>query len=272
MVTRRSAVAHGLRLKISRPHARGQSLVEFANGAADPPGSMIASVRMRDGGTTVNRELPGNASVRLPDRFRRSPLESDVEWAPVRGMLQRGLAVHRRRTPSTRRFRVRRGSTGQSLVEFSLVLPLMLFLVVAIADFGRIYTSAVAVESAAREAADFGSFHASYWDPANRAITVGEMRRRACVAAAGSHLEGYAEPEGTEGHRTCTNPEFSYTLEPDNLDPDNLPCWDPATEPPCVVHVRMDYDFKMILSLPPLPATLHIQRDIRFRMADLTPP
>jgi len=30
MVTVRSAVAHGLRLKISRPHARGQSLVELA--------------------------------------------------------------------------------------------------------------------------------------------------------------------------------------------------------------------------------------------------
>jgi TadE-like protein len=166
-----------------------------------------------------------------------------------------------------RRFRVRRGSTGQSLVEFSLVLPLMLFLVVAIADFGRIYTSAVAVESAAREAADFGAFHASYWDPVNRTVTVGEMERRACTAASGSHLEGYTEPPGTVNHATCTNPVFSYTLEPD--DPS---CSDPVTEPPCVVHVRIDYDFNMIVTFPPLPATFHIQRDIRFRMADLTPP
>jgi len=176
--------------------------------------------------------------------------------------------VHRRRIHSTHRLRVRHGSMGQSLVEFTLVLPLMLILVVAIADFGRIYTSAVAVESAAREAADFGSFHASYWDSANRlTFTVPEMKRRACTAAAGSHLEGYTEPAGTVNHATCTNPVFSYTLEPD--DPS---CSDPVTEPPCVVHVRLDYDFNMILSFPPLPATFHIQRDIRFRMADLTPP
>jgi hypothetical protein len=177
------------------------------------------------------------------------------------------LAAHGRRISSTCRSLIRHASDGQSVVEFAVVLPLMLFLVLAIADFGRIYTSAVAVESAAREAADFGSFHASYWDPANRAVTVAKMEQRACVAAAGSHLEGYAEPEGTVGHATCTNPTFSYALEPD--DPS---CWDPLTEPPCVVHVWIDYDFNMILSFPPLPGTLHIQRDIRFRMADLTPP
>jgi hypothetical protein len=191
-----------------------------------------------------------------------------MQSAPPRGPLHGGNgAVHRRLVLSTRRFWVRQGGTGQSLVEFALVLPLMLLLVVGIADFGRIYTSAVAVESAAREAADFGSFHASYWTTANLGTTVAEMERRACTAAAGSHLDGYAEPAGTVGHAHCTNPTFSYSLEPGGDS-----CSDPTTEPPCVVHVRMDYDFNMILSFPPLPATFHIQRDIRFRMADLTPP
>jgi hypothetical protein len=171
--------------------------------------------------------------------------------------------------------RSRTFAAGQSVVEFTIVFPLLLLMVVAIADFGRLYTSMVAVESAAREAADFGSFHANSWtvDPLapppgdNRTKTVAEMQRRACTAAAGSHLEGYSEPAGTVGHATCTNPVFTFELVPDAPS-----CSDPLTEPPCVVLARMDYDFTMILAFPPLPGTIHITRESRFRMQDLTPP
>ena len=72
---------------------------------------------------------------------------------------------------------------GQSVVEFALVVPLLLLVLIAIADFGRFYTSAVAVESAAREDADFGAFDASNWTPANASTTTGLMQQRACVAA-----------------------------------------------------------------------------------------
>jgi hypothetical protein len=162
------------------------------------------------------------------------------------------------------------------VVEFSLVVPILFLLVVAIADFGRLYTSAVAVEAAAREAADFGSFHASYWrvDPLaappidNRSITEAEMERRACTAAAGSHLEGYREPPGTIDHATCTNPSFTVELEPVDTDPD---CWD-SSKPPCMVHVTIDYDFDTLLALPPFPSSVHITRHSRFQMQDLTPP
>jgi Flp pilus assembly protein TadG len=164
---------------------------------------------------------------------------------------------------------VRRFARGQSIVEFALVAPVFLLLVIAIADFGRLYTSAVAVEAAAREAADYGSFHATYWETApvdNRSVIVALMEKRACTAAAGSHLEGYTEPVGTIDHATCTNPSFSYSLEPD------VPsCSDPLASP-CIVHVRMDYDFSMILGISPLPATLHLGRDSRFQMQDLTAP
>jgi Flp pilus assembly protein TadG len=173
----------------------------------------------------------------------------------------------------------RTGRSGQSLVEFSLVVPLMLLMVVAIADFGRLYVSAVAVESAAREAADFGAFTSDQWSPANVAVTTDEMLRRACVAAAGSHLEGYSEPTGTVGHSTCTNPSFSCTLEWGGSSVDcatsggtvgTTDCSVQATEPPCIVHVKLDYEFRMILSFPPLPETITIGRESRFRMQDLT--
>jgi hypothetical protein len=169
---------------------------------------------------------------------------------------------------ATGRIGRRRSSAGQSVVEFALIAPLLLFFVVAIADLGRLYVSAVAVEAAAREAADYGSFKAEYWMPVNVATTAAEMERRACSAAAGSHLEGYAEPPGTIDHATCSNPTFSYTLEPDA----SLPCFDPTLEPPCIVHVRMEYDFKMIGVLPPLPETFHLRRDSRFAVSDLVVP
>ena len=47
--------------------------------------------------------------------------------------------------------RVRR---GQSLVEFSLVLPMLLVLLFGLADFGRVFTAGIGVEAAARNAAE----------------------------------------------------------------------------------------------------------------------
>jgi Flp pilus assembly protein TadG len=167
------------------------------------------------------------------------------------------------------RFR-RLTASGQSVVEFALVVPMMILIVVAIADFGRMYVSAVAVEASAREAADFGSFHSTNWATTpidNRTVIVQQMERRACTSAAGSHLEGYAEPAGTVGHATCTNPTFSYTLEPDNAT-----CPDPTTDPSCVVHVHLDYTFRTLFAFPLIPNTIQIGRDSRFRMQDLVAP
>jgi Flp pilus assembly protein TadG len=176
----------------------------------------------------------------------------------------------------SRRFAAR----GQSVVEFALVVPFMLFLVVIpIADFGRFYASAVAVEASAREAADYGAFGASHWSPANVSLTAAEMQRRACVAAAGSHLGAYQSSDPQNA--TCTNPSFTCTLENGADAPvdcatsggmvGSSDCSQGATEPPCIVHVRLDYDFTTFLQLPPMPAAIHITRDSRFRVSNLTP-
>jgi hypothetical protein len=43
---------------------------------------------------------------------------------------------------------------GQSLVEFALVLPLLLVLLLGVADFGRVFQAGIVVEAAARNAAE----------------------------------------------------------------------------------------------------------------------
>lgn len=47
--------------------------------------------------------------------------------------------------------------SGQSLVEFGLVLPIMLVLFVALADFGRIFANSILIEAAARNGAELAA-------------------------------------------------------------------------------------------------------------------
>lgn len=57
--------------------------------------------------------------------------------------------------PPTRRPRRRR--SGQSLVEFALILPLLLLIVVGAIDLGRVYVMTITMENAAKEGAFFGA-------------------------------------------------------------------------------------------------------------------
>lgn len=50
--------------------------------------------------------------------------------------------------------RARAGARGQSMVEFALIVPILLVLFVAVADFGRIFATVIALESATRDAAE----------------------------------------------------------------------------------------------------------------------
>ena len=116
--------------------------------------------------------------------------------------------------PSRRLRRVHRArnASGQSIVEFALVLPVLVMLLVGILDLARVWTTMLSVESAAREAADYGTFGSHKWDEAVVEATpdgtlVG-MERRACTAA--SNLPDYEGPDDA-----CTNPRFSYALSTD---------------------------------------------------------
>jgi hypothetical protein len=175
-------------------------------------------------------------------------------------------------------------SRGQSVVEFALVLPIMVVLLFAILDFARIYTTMVNVESAGREAADFGTtLGAGHWQAGlPRDSTVAEMRKRACVAS--SDLPDYvgidADADGID--EDCSNPVFSYcmtappstTCGPVN---DADLCDDPLRAEPCRVTVTLNYDFHLLAPLNieilgvqyGVPSTIAIQRDSTYAMTDI---
>lgn len=62
-----------------------------------------------------------------------------------------------------RRRRNEPSSRGQALVEFAFVLPILALLLVMALDFGRVFFGWIAVQNAARIAADFAAGNSSTW-------------------------------------------------------------------------------------------------------------
>lgn len=185
-----------------------------------------------------------------------------------------------------RRLRVRRlrcpnRPAGQSVVEFALVLPVMLVLLLAIVDLARIYTTMLSVESAAREAADYGTFGSQKWASlatvtASPDGTQAAMRERACIAS--SDLPDYVGPDDN-----CANPTFAYDLSTNKgatwvpYD-ETLRCGESTRNPPCWVRVTLEYDFRLLIPFGfdafgvryGVPETLTFTRASVFPMTDLS--
>jgi hypothetical protein len=154
----------------------------------------------------------------------------------------------------------------------------MFLIVVAIADFGRLFSTAVAAESAAREAADYGAFLGSdRWTAADSPWSVNdiEMRRRACAATA--EQSGFDNTAGT-----CSdNPSVTWELLSRNSTSSPYHVVNPALaqdecagriglQDPCMVHVIVTFTFRPILAIPPIPAVLDLTRESWYAVSDLS--
>ncbi len=152
----------------------------------------------------------------------------------------------------------------------------MAFIFLGVVDMSRVFTSMLVVESAAREAADFGAFNSSRWigDPSdptsNHAKTIQGMTERACVAS--NSLENFVGSS-----TSCTNPSVAISLDP--VGGSCSTCDDPdRTQGPCLVQVDMTYDFDLIIPFGfdffgqrlGLPDQLTIDRTSIFAISDFS--
>jgi hypothetical protein len=175
-------------------------------------------------------------------------------------------------------------------VEFALILPILALIFLGIADLSRVFTSMMAVESAAREAADYGAFKSDNWsgdptDPtSNRAKTEAGMHARACTAA--SNLTDFTGSLGA-----CTNP----TIAIDVLDEDGDSALASGAEiredcdqaerkqgnqdlGPCRVKVDLTYTFDLLIPVGidiggsrfGLPSDITFTRSSTFAMSDFS--
>jgi hypothetical protein len=108
---------------------------------------------VRDGGPNT----PASSSARLKGRCH-SPCKVGIPTIDLPGRHDwihlDVIAAQPHANPPRRSVRQRLSERGQSLVEFTLVLPLLLFLVVTLGDFGRVFAAGITLESAARAAAE----------------------------------------------------------------------------------------------------------------------
>ncbi len=64
---------------------------------------------------------------------------------------------------SLNRRRRRRHRRGQSLVEFALVLPVLMLLLLIGIDFGRVFLGWVTLNNVVRDGANFAALHPTAW-------------------------------------------------------------------------------------------------------------
>lgn len=183
-------------------------------------------------------------------------------------------AIPTNATPLKARRESESSPRGQSLVELALVIPILFVMALAIFDFARVFTAAITIEAAAREAADYGALYPWYWDldtPGAIAVTEATMEGRACSAA--STLPDYMG-DGPSDTAECTNPTFSYVADkPAGV----VNCYEvPRDEPACRVTVTVDFDFETIVPLGlqfgdttlGLPSTVALSRTSTFAISD----
>jgi len=116
-----------------------------------------------------------------------------------------------------------------------------------VGDLARLYIAMITVESAAREAADYGAYGSDNWDKTNRDVTLAEMRSRACTAS--RHLTDYVYDDAL---KTCTNPsvDIKLLLPDDTVAGPDSGCGLADREGgPCRVQVDLAYQFDLVLPL-----------------------
>lgn len=143
-----------------------------------------------------------------------------------------------------RRSRFIRSDGGQSLVEISLVLPLLVFGLLAGADLARAFAVQLAVQNGARAGAESYAIDSTPSPDEARLAAVAEMNRTPSLFATIGNVS-VVEAQ-TDGVTTCVHP--------------------PPVITPCYVTVRVTYTWRAITNWPWIPNTANFDRTTIFQM------
>jgi hypothetical protein len=196
---------------------------------------------------------------------------------------------------------------GQSVAEFALVLPLMILLLVGVADFARLFSAGIVLEAAARNAAEIGAQEYLKDPPSPPTTPVstpsswppGYYARLHRLAAATACAESRVLPntvyntstdacDGMPLFRVCVHDgaDNECSADPFGSQPAPPECTGivnpPTNAAPLVgeeqshyAEVRACYRFTMLLRIPPLPfgvtppiGDIWLQRTRIFPIAD----
>ena len=181
---------------------------------------------------------------------------------------------------------------GQSLAEFALILPLLLVLLLGIADLGRVFTSAITLEAGSRDSAE---------EAAQEYIQLDPITPTAGLDAAGYQdlhdlaldvacREAERLPYRTLSGSQCTMPIIAVCVHDDPAaDPvcgaevsgapaacsEMAAAWNPARLGPDLpyVEVRMCYRFEMLTQVPIADwGTVWLQKSNTFTVPNYCPP
>lgn len=228
--------------------------------------------------------------------------------APSRSAARKELASGSgwigKRRPASHTNSVRHASArGQSLVEFALLLPMLLILLLGVADFGRVFHAGIVLESASRAAAEAAALEylrtADYRpDPGDPGFDAYYARIRA-VASEAACQEARVLPNTTYVGGTCPgwpaalacvhdgqdpacdgSPAAGFSAGPAACDRMGSPGWSHAVADAATtgayVEVRLCYRFTTLFDLSlslPFGASLnlgetHLQQRAAFTVAD----
>ena len=132
----------------------------------------------------------------------------------------------------------RRRSSGQSLVEFSLILPILLLLLFGVIEFARFLFSYESLNNAVREGSRYAIVHGSSSNcPSGPVPSYVDESLNPCY-----------DPSGTNVGNAIRKFAFTFAQSSDLVI--GTPQWSPNNARGSVVTVTATYTFRLLLPLP----------------------
>lgn len=149
-------------------------------------------------------------------------------------------------------------SRGQSLVEFALVLPMLLVLLLGIVDFGRVFHAGIVVESAARNAAEVAAQEYLQFRRGSVPATAADLDRIRDMALARVCGDAERLPGRVMSGSTCSMPYAAVCIHDDPAELVNYSgCSSPGGLPPECDELAAAWPSLWSAGSPPtVPATL----------------